>query len=362
MERRCQGCGAHVSESAKFCRSCGGRIETIVPKSETHQCPMCNKEIPPGAKFCRHCGSKLERTEENDAVGRKKTVAALTKPLKSGHTVSGATSAAPETSGESVFMVSGIVGRVSELAATSSTMGAVAYTGPLRVLFSGSWHLFKGFFGALKSPRKLMPGFLLGLIWFVLSVLPSMGIALPGRDIASWLTFAQGGLQGGIPGAVGGVLGKGVFAAALTGLFMRNSHPVRAAKGGDGAAPQQGALGLLMIGMGLSLILYNFFTWNNGAQNSMIGIVAAIGTLRAMGREHGFLRRLVTALVQRFSPKRLASPRNVSFLGGGLSAGFALSVPMSLIAGPWTGYAIGVVSLLPGIMIAMRRNTREVVK
>lgn len=356
MQRRCQSCGAEVSENAKFCRGCGGRLEEITHKNEEHLCLECGKGIPPRAKFCRHCGIPI-----SGASGEKeKPLETARQPLKPAVPQEGIACSAPEAVGESVFPAAVIASAVTGIAADPSIKAA--YTGPIKVLFSGGWHLLTGFFAALKSPGKLMPGFLLGLVWLIVSTLPALGITLPGQDIASWLTFAQGGMQGGTPGAVGGVLGKGVFAAVLTGLFTKNSPKGNAIEKKNGEPQRRGSFGLLLIGNGVALILFNFFTWDNSVQNSMIGVVAALGTLRAMGRESGFLRRLVTALAQRFSPKRMAGPRDIGILGAGLATGFALSVPMSLIAGSGTGYIMGVAFLLPGMLIAARRKIREAVK
>lgn len=383
MERRCQNCGAEVSESAKFCRGCGCRIETIEKKSKTHPCPKCGKEILPGAKFCRHCGDKLENSglsqvKPEDLVcpacggalnktskfcrGCGSPVEVSKPSLKPSHPQMGISCSAPESPGESLFPATVISSGLTGIAGNPTIKEAVVYTGPIKILFLGGWHLFKGFFGALKSPKKLMPGILLGVVWLVISILPTLGITLPGQDIASWLTFSQGGLQGGTPGVLGGVLGKGVFAAALTGLFAKNPHQGNRVKDKNRGSQPRGSWGLMMIGMGLGLILYNFFTWDNSIQNSMVGLVAAMGTLRGMGREHGFLRRLVTALAQRFSPKKMASSKDTGILGAGLAAGFALSVPMSLIGGSATGYIIGITCLLPGAFIALRRKSREAVK
>lgn len=405
MQRRCQSCSAEVPENAKFCRGCGGKLEEIIIKKEEHQCPDCGKEIQPGAKFCRHCGSKLTLpVEKTETVAGTPTVipenpkgpicvscgGELNKTSKfcrtCGAAVSGAvkgedksptsakqslkptlqqvavSSSAPEVPGESVFQTSSIVSAASRLVPNAGFREASEYIGPARIIFSGGWHLFTGLFAALKSPGKLIPGILLGFVWLVVSTLPALDITLPGQNIVSWLIFAQGGLQGGVLGAVGGVLGKGVFAGVLMGLFTRGNRKRSAPGVKSGGVQGRGSLGLLLMGMGLALILFNFFTWDNSLENSMIGVVAAVGTLRALGRENGFLRRLITALAQRFSPKRMAGTRDIASLGAGLSAGFALGVSMSLIASPTTGYVMGVISLLPGMLIAMMRKPREAVK
>ena len=49
----CPGCGRSVVPNAKFCSSCGQRLEVKV------FCPSCGSEAAPGAAFCSTCGTKL---------------------------------------------------------------------------------------------------------------------------------------------------------------------------------------------------------------------------------------------------------------------------------------------------------------
>lgn len=52
----CPKCNNPVREGAKFCTSCGNRIETAQASSV---CPECSSPIKEGAKFCTACGHKL---------------------------------------------------------------------------------------------------------------------------------------------------------------------------------------------------------------------------------------------------------------------------------------------------------------
>ena len=68
----CPKCGKAVARGAKFCRSCGAKIEAVSapqaaqasaapqPAAQAAVCPKCGKPVTPGAKFCRTCGAKLE--------------------------------------------------------------------------------------------------------------------------------------------------------------------------------------------------------------------------------------------------------------------------------------------------------------
>lgn len=179
-----------------------------------------------------------------------------------------------------------------------------------------------------------MPGVFLGAVWLALTALPAMGITLPGQEQALWATFAQAGLQGGTTGALGGVLGKGVYAAVLTGLFRARPKKQAASEVKEAPQKSRGAVGLLLMGVGSALMLFNFFTYDNSLQNSVIGLVGALGVFRGMGHSGGFLHRLVTAMARRFTPKRAAGPGDVKLLGRGLAAGFLAAVPLSAVTGP----------------------------
>ena len=78
---KCPKCGADLPANAKFCLTCGERIQNMdktvicpscgktVPKGKfclecghkfaANSCPNCGAELPAGAKFCLECGERL---------------------------------------------------------------------------------------------------------------------------------------------------------------------------------------------------------------------------------------------------------------------------------------------------------------
>ena len=47
----CNGCGATVRATSRFCEQCGAKLD--------HPCPSCGAETSPGARFCAQCGASL---------------------------------------------------------------------------------------------------------------------------------------------------------------------------------------------------------------------------------------------------------------------------------------------------------------
>lgn len=53
---KCPKCNAELREGAKFCTSCGQKIEKT---GQPQTCPKCGTPLRPGAKFCTSCGNRL---------------------------------------------------------------------------------------------------------------------------------------------------------------------------------------------------------------------------------------------------------------------------------------------------------------
>lgn len=51
----CKKCGQKLEPEAKFCMSCGEKVETEIV------CPDCGAVVPAGAKFCMNCGKAVQQ-------------------------------------------------------------------------------------------------------------------------------------------------------------------------------------------------------------------------------------------------------------------------------------------------------------
>lgn len=68
----CKECGTELSKDAKFCRSCGAKIEQPVKPVQPDTLPAsaicwnCHSPLTGNEKFCVACGAKIERPEPDE--------------------------------------------------------------------------------------------------------------------------------------------------------------------------------------------------------------------------------------------------------------------------------------------------------
>jgi hypothetical protein len=347
MARICTGCGREISDDARFCRYCGTLTKAQEDKKDTVICNSCGTEAKAGSRFCRKCGGTLGAVEEKAPVKAKVPVRESVKVAKERvKPVAVQPAEEYDSPGDVVFSIE--PGK-SETALPHKA----GVSNPVSVLFLWLTSLIGGFFKSLTSPKRLLPGILLGVFWFVLSMLPELDISLPYEDMVNWATFGKGGLSEEPLKMVGGIVGKGFFAGTLVGLFRKGGLKERLPK-----VKASGGAGFFILGLGLSLILFNFFTGDNSFDNSVIGIVAAIGTLKAMGQENGFARRLFISISNMFSRNSNAVILNARTLSQGVIFGFLAAVPMAYASVPGTGYIFGLMLVVLGLVLSLAKGRR----
>ncbi len=212
----------------------------------------------------------------------------------------------------------------------------------------------------LKNPKQLIPVVALALFWLVLSLLPSLSINPWPVRFLSFLTFAQGGMYGGAVGALGGIIGKAVFAYFFSALIVplfygKNPFKVMAFKGLFAGMALQGvnAAAELMLGLGLALVLFNFFTGNASPVNSMAGIVGVLLALKALFSRGDLLRNLALIAANKLSGGKTPKPLTVNRVIAGYGAGSALSVLLSLVPLPYLAYILGAILFVAGLVISI---------
>ena len=313
-------------------------------------CPKCGNKLPGDAKFCDKCGNPVGSVPNNQSVNIQ--IPPQTPPVQS--TVKRAPEpqafrfSAPSVSGEAVY---GTIGN----AAMSAVSNAIP--GPGKVIGTSVKQFFTSIGAAFKDPKRLIPAFVLAVVWLVLNILQSCGINPVPTRILSFLTFANGGMSGGVIGAIGGILGKGIFAGALVsliGLFTRKGGAKRSfgetLKGAFGVSLD--TLWAYLTGIGAAMLLYLFISGGATRISFMGGVAAAFLAARA-ALNNGFLKNLLGSLTKRKSP----SDPNVQGLIRGLSVGFGAAALIGLANINLILIITGSVLLVGGIVMMILQAT-----
>ena len=268
-------------------------------------CKNCGKELPDGSRFCEKCGTAQD------------IIAAGT--------------------------------RTAEVQATA----AQAPKG------------FKeAFLDTLKHPKKLIPTFVLAVIWLVFSLMSSLGANLPILRFFYTLTYSNGGLYGGFFGLIGGVLGKALFAAFINFLVLElinKRNPFAGLGRGLKGITYSGlsSISTLLIGCGAGILIYWFFNITSSPINSAVAIVGAVAAIRAAGSQNGILFGLVFFLAKKLTKGRAPSRTMISRFLTGFSAGFALSFPITFSRYPIILFLSGLVILAAGIAIIFASGSKK---
>ena len=313
-------------------------------------CSKCGNKLPDNAKFCDKCGNPVGSVPNNQSVNNQ--TPAQTPPVQS------TVKRAPEPQAFR-FSALNVSGEAAYGAIGNTAMSAVsnAIPGPGKLIGTSVKQFFTSIGAAFKDPKRLIPAFVLAVVWLVLNILQSCGINPVPTRILSFLTFANGGMSGGFFGAVGGIIGKGIFAGALVsliGLFSRKGGVKRSfgetLKGAFGVSLN--TLWAYLTGIGAAMLLYLFISGGStrtafagGAAASFLAARAALNT--------GFMRRLLGSFTKSKSP----SHPNVSGLIRGLSVGFAASALIGLANINLILIIIGSLLLVGGIVMMILQAT-----
>lgn len=220
--------------------------------------------------------------------------------------------------------------------------------GLFSVLKGGLRSLIGGFKRTLGDKKRLTIVIALVLVWFLVNILALSGIyPLPIR-LLSWLTAARGSL-------IGGAIGKGLI-AALFAQIITNKETSQSIKGGIcqlTSLLKEGkeSYSSLLLGMGAALIACNMMVSSN-IQNTMVSISAFIFSLRALTRK-GFLGQLIRSIL----PK--SKDASITPIMGGWALGFLVFTLISLLPGGKSGYFIGILLLVIGLIAEKTNNNKK---
>ena len=211
----------------------------------------------------------------------------------------------------------------------------------------------------LKHPKTLLPTAILVVVWIGLGILENKVSENLPLSILNFLTFAQGGLYGGIFGAIGGILGKIVVAAfvnvMIVPLFYKQNPFANFGQGfkevvANVKVKGTEAIATLLKGAGAALLLYSVFNVTQSFENSMVGIVSAVGVVAAVARKGGFLWGLLLSFLNSVSKKKVPTYQQIVQLLTGMTLGFSLGVVLCVFGANWAG-SIGLIALIVGLVM-----------
>lgn len=258
-----------------------------------------------------------------------------------------------KTESTSVLPLSGEV--VLEQIFVSNT--AVPVLPPLQFIWSSSKRLFSAITSVIKDRKKLVPVLIMTFILLILTVLPMLGIKI---KLLDFLTFARGGTISGMGGIIGASLGKGIISYFIFSFIMplfSGRKPF--AKLGTGLknlfsvfhVKSFSTYGCLSLGAGAALIAYNFMAGSASLQNSMVGIVSFIISLKSLAGKKGFLRGLLMSFAGILAKGKLPDISYVNRLLAGWTLGFAAALPLSATGISLIGYGTGLLAIIAGTVL-----------
>nr|MCR5092445.1 zinc ribbon domain-containing protein [Lachnospiraceae bacterium] len=303
-------------------------------------CPKCGKENGEATKFCTNCGQKLKSAaapvpNKENAAGQNtavKKAAGNTAARIIGETKAQAKQAIMSTAGDMLQIhASDSPGEVilGEIGGISGKVSSIL--GPGRTFVNSLKSFFKGF----ANPRALISAAVMAAIWITLILLQDNDIENDFLDISRIVTFAEGGAGRSWIGFAGGILGQGVVAAALATLVTGGGLDIL--KGipriFSGKNFRKNTIGFYLLGIGLSMMLYQFFAGNATITEISAAVCAMLVSLRALGGRAGFLFSMLRSFTAGKTPngQRFARTEKPQALFAGFSLGFAGAIPLSFV-------------------------------
>ena len=234
-------------------------------------------------------------------------------------------------------------------------------TNVLAILKNGLSSIIAGIKAGLQDKKKLVPAFVLGGIWVVLTLLPALNINPFPLKIMSWLTFAQGGIGGNIINKIGGIIGKGFFAYLLNSIIFDKGLIAKVADGFNvmkkNLNTNQILNPLFLFGMSMSLIIYNVIVKETTLINSMAGLTFLILSLKALANSNGLLANIFSSILGKAQIND-----NLTIVMTGWTAGFGIGIVVSTLAIANAGYLLAGLTLIGSLALLILLKTRAGVK
>ena len=231
--------------------------------------------------------------------------------------------------------------------------------GPSKVIGSCFKTTFASFIENFKKPIKLIPIFILIVIWIVIGILEAAGNTSTPIHVISFLTFANGGMHGGFVGAIGGIIGKGIYACAFVALFGLFNRKGKGEKGSGKLNFKSvfsfslNKLFAFILGIGLSMFFFLFISGGATRISFMGGFAAWFVSLMTC-ISSGFLFQFISSI---FSKGKTDVSNYAYGLMQGLSIGMLLASLLGLININLVLFITGCVLVVAGTVLLILQAT-----
>ena len=323
MANFCQKCGAKLKAASKFCSLCGAPVRSgnydPAQVSKAPRCAFCGAELKTTSKFCMKCGQPVQTPARQQPVQQQP---ARQQPVQRQEVLS--QSADPNT--QSAFAPI----KTGEVILGKFGFGSQLSTGKLITARLKEFPKSLGQF--FKEPKKLIPVLVMVALWLITYLLRAFGVNGIPTKILSFFTFAGSSSFFNPLALLGGLVGKGIFAAAVTSIIslLANKKTQAPQPKRSFGEMLKGAFGVSgdtifgwLCGIGAALIAYCFISGGNGLMSVMGGAAAAFTAARAAAG-NGFVRQFIGSL-------KVKNPKPLEGVMRGMAVGFSAATVIGMI-------------------------------
>lgn len=370
MLEKCPRCGYEVSASEKFCRNCGAKLN--IRQSPAESSSEVNTEtVNESEKFN---GEVIELSEDNVVtLESSETDADMTGTVENEQTLSDKDVSVPNTAnsdstarGSNAGALPGLFSTMAQTSAGEVAVGTMnvgtpsVNLGVFKTIGGGIKQFFSSIKSAFNDPKKFIPALVLFVIWLALAIMQAAGFNPFPVKMTAFLTFAEAGMSGGFSGAAGGIIGRGIFAGALTSLVAtiagKNKGEKRSfwqkIKGAFGVSLE--TLFPWIFGIGSAILSLAVMSGGVIGRYSFMGGIAAAFLAGKAALHNGFMQKLTSAVSSKF---KCGKTGNGSGFIRGMTTGFTIAAFLGLFNINLVLVITGAVLSFGGLILTILQKT-----
>ena len=213
----------------------------------------------------------------------------------------------------------------------------------------------------LKDKKMLTVFGILNLIWIILSILSIFKINSFIIKLISWITFFQGGFIGNVFNRLGGFIGKFLYTYLISSLVINKNYLMEIKNNvvlfKEKLNKKNLSNPFFLIGVGLSLIIYNIIVGYMNFSNIIIGITLFILSLKNL-KNNNIVSNIFLKVLECLKLQNQESLNNIIM---GWTSGYLVGIILSFITKN-SGYLLGIILFITSIVLSFINNKKEGVK